>query len=303
MKKVGVTGGTGFIGQYLLRESSGEYEFVVLTSGKSQKNVYEAPNIKYVEGEYSYNSLIAVFRGCDAIVHLGAKRSDAESEKGFYNYFDNLSFSEYVFSAARDLGITNIINISSTAVYDEPLKAPFSEENAVSPISFYGVSKRAIELIAEIYNKKHNMNIKSRRLAQVIGEGERPGYILTVFKERCVSGLPLYVYGEGKSGKEYIYVKDVVSAIITAIGCPERRGIYNIGSGTFTTNKQLAEMFCSAFENKAGFELLTDKQEVVKDYYMDVRRAKDELGFSCKYSLQDALSDLKLEMGNALSYE
>ena len=296
MRKIGVTGGTGFIGRYLLKEGCDKYEFVVLTSGKSDRNRIESPNVNYVVGDYSLGNLEDVFCQCDAIVHLGARRSSPENENAFHNYYDNLEFSENVFSVARDLGIDNVVNISSTAVYDDTLKAPFYEEMAVAPINFYGVSKRTIELIATMYNKKYDMNIKSLRLAQVIGAGERAGYILSVFTDLCKEGKKLPVYGKGRSGKEYIYVKDVVRAIFAAVENAQSRGIYNIGSGVFTPNRQLAEAFCSAFDNKAGIEYLMDKKEVVRDYYMDVSRARDEIGFSCAYDLESALLDLRSEL-------
>ena len=293
MYKIGVTGGTGFIGQHLLRENIGKYRFVVLTSGSKAGKSVTHDSISYIKGDYSEETLKKVFEGCDCIVHLGAKRSSAENEKAFSNYIDNLTFSEAVFRTGRDLGIKNIVNISSTAVYDNSLTAPFSENIAVDPISFYGVSKRSIELIALMYNKKFNMCIKSLRLAQIIGEGERAGYILSVFKERCREGKPLSVYGEGKNGKEYIYVKDVVDAIIAAVENPDKHGIYNIGTGRFTSNRELAETFCRVYDNKSGYELLTDKPDPENNYYMDVEKEKKELGFSCRFDLEASVRDMK----------
>ena len=296
MLKIGVTGGTGFIGQYLLREYADVCTFVVITSGNSKKKLFEAPTVHYVVGDYTEQSLCSTFAGCDGIVNLGAKRSSPESENAFSNYLGNLSFSESVFRAARELGIGNIVNLSSTAVYDKDLPVPFSEAMAVSPLSFYGASKRSIELCAALYNKRYGMHIKSLRLAQVVGEGERPGYILSVFKDRCREGLPLEIYGQGKSGKEYIYVKDVVRAIMLALEHSDKHGVYNIGSGVFTTNLELAQTFCRVFNNEAGYVFLSDKRENVYEYYMDTSLAKRELGFECKYDLNSAIADTKREM-------
>jgi len=296
MQTIGVTGGTGFIGRYLLRDYQDQFQFVVVTSGASGREPVEGPSIRYVTGEYTEETFLRAFAGCDGIVHLGAKRSAADSEQAFFQYQENLAVSEAVFRAARQLGISNVVNLSSRAVYDRDLPVPYSEEMAVSPLSFYGVSKRTVELIAAMYNKRWGMHIKSLRLAQVMGEGERPGYILTVFKERCRDGLPLSVYGQGKSGKEYVYVKDVVRAIVLALGQKEKQGVYNIGSGVFTSNRELAETFVSVFKNPAGFQLLTDKPEEVYDCRMDVHLAEQELGFRCVYDLRAAVEDTKLEM-------
>ncbi len=293
MKRIGVTGGTGFIGQYLLKEYKDQYEFAVVCRHTSSKELVQADSIEYIMGDYSEEMLLKAFEGCDAIVHLGAKRSDKDNEKAFWNYQENIVFSEMIFSVAKKLGISNVVNISSTAVYSRNLKAPFKESYAADPLSFYGVSKRTIELIADQYNKKYGMCIKSLRFAQVIGEGEREGYILSVFKNRCIDGLALSVYGHGRAGKEYIYVKDAVRGIDAALQNEEKKGIYNIGSGVFTSNRELAEAYCNVFENKAGYQLLTDKPEDVYDYYMDVSLAEQELGFSCKYDLYASIADMK----------
>ena len=293
IRKIGVTGGTGFIGQYLLRHCADRFECAVVTSGSGGRKRFDHPNIRYIVSDYSEESLHEAFAGCDAIVHLGAKRSDADSEKAFSNYQGNLLFSESVFRTARDLGITNVVNISSTAVYGYDMKPPFSEDAAVSPLSFYGACKRSIELIAALYNKKFGMRIKSLRLAQVIGEGERGGYMLTIFKDRCREGLPLNVYGHGRAGREYVYVRDVVRAIETAMDHPDSMGAFNIGMGVFTSNLELAETYCDVFENKAGCVLLTDKPETVFDYRMDVDKARRELGFACEYDLRSAIADVR----------
>lgn len=294
--KIGVTGGTGFIGQYLLKEYSDRYEFVVLTSGNSYKKVLEKSSIAYLVSDYSEDSIQKCLYGCDGIVHLAARRSSAENEKAFGNYHDNIVISENVFNAARMLGIDNVINISSTAVYGYDMAAPFTEEAEVCPLSFYGVSKRTVEMIASMYNKKYNMHIKSLRLAQVIGDGERAGNMLSVFKERCRNHETLDVFGHGKSGKEYVYVKDVVNAIMAALNHPEKTGVYNIGLGKFTPNRELAETFCKVFNNAAGYRLLTEKNETVINYYMDVKKSESEIGFKCSYNLEAAIEDMKRVM-------
>lgn len=293
--KIGVTGGSGFIGQHLLREYCQEHEFVVITSGKSEKELVQSSNISYVCSDYSEESMLSAFAGCDCIVHLGAKRSNKDSEAAFHNYEDNIHFSERLFSAAKQLGILNVVNISSTAVYDKDLSCPFSEDTMVSPLSYYGVCKRTIEMCAQMCNKRWGMHIKSLRIAQVIGAGERGGYMLAIFQERCRNNQSLDVFGYGKAGKEYIYVKDVARAIICACMASEKSGVYNIGTGCFTSNVELAEAFCKVFDNQAGYRLLTDKKELVYDYRMDVSRAKTELGFETAYDLISAIVDLKKE--------
>lgn len=291
--KIGVTGGTGFIGQYLLREADENNQFVVLTSREASDLWIKSPYITYATGKYAYESFLNIFKECDAIVHLGAVRSNPDAEKEFRNYLVNIQVSEALFQAATDLGICNIVNISSTAVYDASVSMPFFEDGKTAPLSYYGAAKLVIENIAHLYNVRKKMKIKSLRLAQVLGVGERPGYMPTIFLEKCLKGEKLSVYGQGIGGKEYIYVKDVVTAIKCAYQNSQNEGVYNIGSGILTTNRELAEFYCSAFENPAGYELLVEKPENVVRHYMNVEKAKREIGFCAAYDVESALRDMK----------
>lgn len=290
--KIGVTGGTGFIGQYLVREFCNEHEFVVITSRSYIEGLFQNENVTYITENYDQEGFEKAFLGCDGVVHLGAKRSNKELEQSVTNYFDNIRISDELFCACEAIGIKNVVNISSTAVYDTTTEYPFEEKNAPKPLSNYGVAKLAIENMAHLFNKKKNMNIKSLRLAQVMGYGERGGYMLAIFLERCLNQEPLNVFGKGAAGREYVYVKDVVYAIICALNVSDKSGVYNIGMGTLTTNLELAKEFCAVFENEAGYKLL-DKPEVVEHYLMDNKLAKQELGFCARYSVHDALVDMK----------
>ncbi len=292
--KLGITGGTGFIGQYFLKEFSNDNQIFVITSRDKVDDLYQNKNVFYQKADYNTEGFKKIFAGCDAVIHLGAKRSSKEIEGHIENYFDNVRVSEELFTACSELGITNVVNISSTAVYDTTTKFPFSEQNAVNPLSYYGTAKLMVENIAHIFNRKKNMKIKSLRIAQVIGVGERGGYMLSIFLERCLKQEVLNVYGKGESGREYIYVKDVARAINYALNNPDESGIYNIGSGILTTNLELAEAFCKIFENKLGYHLLTDKKEALDFYLMDVKLVKEKMGFETKYSLEDSLKDMKL---------
>ncbi len=291
--KIGLTGGTGFIGQYVLKENANEHEFVVVTSRDAGEGLFVHPNVKYVTAAYNQSEFEKAFEGCDAVVHLGAKRSSKEAEESILNYTDNLRVSEDLFKACVNLNIKNIVNISSYAVYDTTLPLPFEESLAVSPLSNYGVMKHTIESLAHLYNRKYAMNIKSLRLAQVMGVGERGGYMLSIFLERCLNQQALNVYGKGVAGREYVYVKDVSKAVMCALKSETTKEVFNIGNGFITTNLELAQAFCKVFDNKAGWICLEDKKEIVEHYLMSGELAEKELGFKPDYTLEGALSDMK----------
>lgn len=294
--KIGLTGGTGFIGQHFVREYADSHTFVVATAHKGNDSCFQHENVIYRHTDYSADSFCGVFEDCDCIVHLGAMKSSAGDEKSIVNFYDNITSSENVFYAAQRLGIENVVNISSRCVYEPGLKKPF-QEAAVSPLNRYGAAKLCAENIAALFNRNHGMKIKSLRIAQVIGLEVRAGDLPAVYLEKCLQGQQLAVYGYGKSKKEYIYIKDVVAAIMCACLKPELSGPFNIGSGVPTTNLELAQAFCKVFENPEGYRLLTDKKEDGLSFLMDGTLAAEQLGFCAHYSLETALADMKKDLG------
>lgn len=292
---IGLTGATGFIGKYLLRLYSAEHKFVCATSRTDFSGLYQNGNIEYYHSDYSRKSFTEIFKDCDALISLGAVRSTPEKEESICNYFENVASTENLILAGAELGITNMVSVSSRSVYSEKCKCPYNEE-VTFPVNLYGVSKLYCDNLCEYYNAKLNLNIKSLRLSQVIGAGERGGYILAVFLEKCQKGEPLSVYGQGRLSRDYIYVKDVAAGIICALEHPEKKGIFNLGSGVKTSNRELAEIYCEVFENKAGYTLLTDKQEFGSDTMLDMTKTTEQLGFAPKYTVKEAVYDMKREL-------
>lgn len=290
MEKIGITGATGFIGQYLVPSLAGRYRLVCATRGQPAK--ISQHNILYTQTNGSASSLGELFDGCSAVIHMGASRSTAENERSVSNYYPNVSFAESVFEACRNAGIQNVINISSVAVYPKAAQAPLRENDALRPCSRYGVAKLTVELLADLYNEKNDMAIKSLRLAQVVGLGERNGYMLSVFLKRCLAGEPLLVYGQGAEFREYVYVKDVCRAIMCALSSSDASGVFNV-CGETLSNLEMARRYCEVFDNRSGVQLLTDQKESGMAQALNGENAAAELGYRPAYTIRAALEDMR----------
>lgn len=291
--KIGLTGGTGFIGQWLLRLYASKHEFIVLTSGNTSSECIYHKNVYYKTGEYSLDSMKSVFQGCDCLVHLGAGLSTKERETSFLKYRDNISSSENLFETARILGIRNVVNISSRTVYDHGSSGPYGEDMVPIPMNYYAAAKLAVEHIASLYNRRFDMKIKTLRLAQVFGSGGRNGYMMEIFRQRCEAGEQIEVLDN--QGKELLYVKDAAKAILCACLKPEKEGTYNVGSGIFYSNAEIADTFCRVYQNEAGYVCSKGIHDDAVQNYMDVSKALEELEFQAEYTLENALRDLKAE--------
>ncbi|MFP4544462.1 MAG: NAD-dependent epimerase/dehydratase family protein [Candidatus Kapaibacterium sp.] len=296
MKRIAITGAEGFIGKWILKQSGRNHNFRLLLNPESKDITKLNDNYETVFPDNNIDSLSKALRDSDAVVHLAAKRPDSKDEVSRINdYFFNISYCANLFEAARVNSISNIINISSQSVYGSADKQPYSEEEEARPDSYYGLSKKTGENIADLYIRKFGMKIKSLRLAQLIGLGERKGYMVSNFINKAAAGETIQVWGEGAGRRIYVYVKDVVRAVFAALEHEETTGAFNIAMPLNVSHKELALAMNEAFGNSGNLEFLRDKKEDSSVLSIDVSKARKVLGFETEYDLNKAARDLKNE--------
>ena len=290
---IGLTGGTGFVGQCFLRQYAREHSVTCLCIESDLSGFFSHPNVKYLHSDFSVEEIERAFEGCDVIIHLAGLLSTKERESWFLNYEPNIALPEKLFIAAGRLGIKNIINISSRTVYDQTSQTPHRETDLPLPLNAYAAAKLTVEHLADLYHVRQGLNIKTLRFAQIFGAGGRNGYMIEVFRENCEQGKALTVFD--RQGKELLYVKDAAAALICAAQRPDLHGVFNIGTGVFHTNLEIAETFCRVYENQAGVSYEGDENEPLRTSRMDVSKAARDLGFKAEYDLVSALTDMKAE--------
>ena len=290
--KIILTGATGFIGKWFLTLANPENEYVVLgiESDISQLKINNR-NFDFIKTDYSIDDVSTHINGADALIHLAAKRFEPNATMN--EYLENISIASNVFEACVKTNISNIVNLSTIGVYNSEESVPWSENTVANPMTYYGISKLCIEKVAHYYNSKFNLCIKNLRLAQVLGPGERKGFMLSVFLSKALKKETLQLYGMGKGARDYIYVKDVISAINSAINHPQAQGLFNIGSNKSISHRKLAETINEVFDNKDNLELLLDKIEDTTEYRMSSDKSIDELNYCSKFTLKTALEDMK----------
>lgn len=278
-RKIGLVGGSGFIGKAFQNMHSGMAELrdVSRRSGKLD--------------EYSEMQLEKALTGCDSVVIFAAKKVNPHEKQALMLYEDNIKLVENTLLACARLGIKNIVYFSSRCVYFNLQKAPVSESGEIAPINYYGISKYTGEMLCEYYNRNFGASIKILRLSQVIGKA-RNGYLISTYIESALAGKPLLVYGNAVGKRDYIYVKDACRAIWLALQKYALSGVLNIGSGIGTTNKELAEAVIEGFCSSSKAEMHNDKKEDTSVFYYDTAKARAEIGFVCQYSLKDSFKEL-----------
>ena len=279
-KRVGLVGGSGFIGKCFQSLYGIETELI------------EVSRTNGTVDEYSADRLEAALCGCDSAVILAAKKVSKDEKQSLTLYEDNVRTLENTLIACVKLGIKNIVYLSSRCVYSNTQKSPVGEDGVIAPINHYGISKYSCELLCDYYNRNYGTNIKILRLSQVIGKDPN-GYLVSTYTENAVSGKPLAVYGESVGKRDYIYVKDACRAIWLSLQKYALCGVYNIGSGVGTTNAELAKAVIRGFDSPSKIEMHRGKKEDTTVCYLDTSKAKNELGFECGYNLTEAFADMK----------
>ncbi len=293
--KIAVTGATGFIGRYLIEELLWNKNdiFIFGRSLEKLKRYYPGnKKIYLIETDYSETDLLNKCAHYDAFIHLGSVRFLQKSE-AFDDYYSNIFTAENIFRACKHHGTTNIVFASTGSIYnDKNNTLPFKETSDVRPQTFYALSKLTIEKLGFIYG----LNIKSLRIARVLGWGECEGFMLMTFIKNAVERKPITIFGRGKGKREYIYVKDVTGAVIRAMEHPEISGVFNTGSGCSLSSVELAALINKILaDNESEIRFDENKPEDKSISLMDSSEASKILGWKASYSIEAALEDMKNE--------
>ncbi len=291
--RIAITGANGFIGRYLATElANGGHEVVCCGRSVACEEISpcgERYACQYTD--YSETSLRAVFAGCQQVVHLAGVRFARDVD--FTAYQRNVSLAWNVLLASAGTGTQRVLLASSRAVYSAANRRPWVEDDHCLPCSLYGASKLAAEKLGEFAARHLGINVQSLRIAQVSGLGDRPGNLLETFIKRASDALPPVVFGEGHSRKEYIYVRDLVTAMRALIESSAPAGPYNIGSGEAHSLREIAEVVRSVYGISQQIEVRGDQEEIIEDNLLDVRKMREATGWSPAWSLRASLEEMR----------
>jgi UDP-glucose 4-epimerase len=290
--RIAVTGGTGFLGKYVVEYIKKENNIpVVITRNiiDNSRNDYE-----YRVSDYSKPDLIDKLFDVDAVVHLAAKRG---SQGMISEFHDNEILTQNLYEACCELNITNIVYASSISVYSDEKLLPWTEEQPPAPKLMYGVSKLACEYIGNIYSEKKGLHVKNLRFAHLYGFNEKNNYMINLFMRQAFHHEQLVLHAKSVAKREFLYAKDAAKAVVCALKQSTLSGTFNVGSGEALTNYDVATQINTIFENEGNL-LIEDPtaDEGTTSSYMDSNKAKTILKFSPDYTFSEALAEIRTLM-------
>ena len=293
-----VTGAAGFVGSHLVDHLLMEGHNVIGIDDLSSGNIQNLPRgfalHKMDIRDPRVKQVVAEIHP-DLIFHLAAQISVAVSARE--PQFDadvNIGGALNVFEAARAISDKNVKLIYVTSggtVYGDPELIPVSESAAVHPLSPYGASKLAVETYLPIYQKFYGLSYSIIRLANVYGPRQNPhgeAGVVAIFAKAMLEDRSLNIFGDGKDQRDYVFVGDVVDAIVRASET-ERTGPFNIGTGIGTSTNQI---FTILARHCAYTKLPIHAPSRLGDISrisLDPSRAADELEWISKMPLEEGL--------------
>lgn len=261
-------------------------------SNEKANALFASGSVKfYQEDIRNANTVSDIIRkeNIDTCIHLAAKISVQRSITNSTETIDNnILGTANLLDACSQNNVKNFVFASSAAVYGEPITLPVSEGHPLKPLSPYGASKIAAEVLVSTFRNSNRIeNAVSLRFFNVYGEGQNPEYagVISAFSERLARGLPPIIYGNGKQTRDFISVKDVAQAIVKAMSA-NTSGVFNIATGNPITIDTLARKMMQLFGKEDLVPIYSEPREGdIVESYADIRKAAEILGFSAAEKL------------------
>ena len=302
-----ITGGTGFIGSYLIKELLKEGKEVAVLDYMPDTSLLKDVGGKYklLRGDISsLRDVMCVFleNKVTDVFHLASVLAEVCEENPFKGFDINLKGTLNLLEASRLFGVKKFVFISSISVFGRDVKEPVEDDAPKNPLTFYGVTKLATEHICLWYNRKYGLDVRGLRFTWVFGPGRKRG-ITRLFSSEILDRIAKKGFVEIENPDEkgdWLYVKDAVKALLLAWKAenPKKR-IYNVAGGAHSIREvvEIAKKFVPdvVVRYKEDGKILSPYPSSYDDTW-----ARKELGWSPSYSIEEAVREHLESLKNLL---
>ena len=297
-----VTGVAGFIGSSLAQTLLERGEEVVgidcfldyyprEIKEKNLTSLRDFSAFTFIEKNINDLDFIKILPGVNGIYHQAAQAGVRSSWGNNFEIYtnNNILATQRILEAVKGQSI-RVVYASSSSIYGETQKIPMQEEDKPCPVSPYGVSKLAGEYLCYLYYKNFGVPTISLRYFTVYGPRQRPDMAFHRFiKAICNSGK-IELYGDGEQTRDFTFIRDAVEANILAMEKGTPGMVYNIGGGANVSVNHIITKMEQILDKKAMINRMERQKGDVSHTYADTTRARKELGFVPKTSLDQGLA-------------
>ena len=303
-----VTGAAGFIGSHLCEALIKEHDVIgidnfcdfydIKIKRNNIKGLGKCDNFQIIKADIrSKSELEDVFshHKFDLIIHLAAMAGVRPSIVDPVLYTEvNINGTVNLLEQCKKHGIKKFIFASSSSVYGNNKKVPFTEVNPVDlPISPYAATKKAGELICHTYHHLEQISMVVLRFFTVYGPRQRPDLAIHKFARKIMADDVIPVFGDGSTQRDYTYIDDIIDGIIRSIdfvsdGC--RYELFNLGESQTISLSKMIKTIEKALGKTARKEILPLQPGDVDRTFADISKAKKMLGYDPKTKFIDGIN-------------
>ena len=281
-----VTGGAGFIGSHVVEAliARGDEVTVIddLSTGR-REFVHERARLELhdIREPFSVEA--------DVVFHLAAQADVGTSmERPGFDAQVNVVGTVNTLEAARVAGAEVVFSSTGGAIYGD-VERPAAEDDPRRPVSAYGIAKLAAEAYLEGWNRIHGSCHAVLRFANVYGPRQSPaleGGVVSIFMERLARDDETLVFGDGEQTRDYVYVGDVVRAVLAAVG---HGGVYNVGTAVETSVNELHRLCAQVAGSARDPRHVEPRAGDARRSVLDSSQAERELGWHAEVPLDEGL--------------
>ena len=285
-----ITGGTGFIGSYVVKELQGE-ENTLLILSRQPKNAFASLGLAstdMVQGDLSdidkWKDEVGQFRP-EAAIHLaweGLPNYGAETS------IRNLNYGLNLITMLAEIGCKSIICTGSCWEYGQQ-SGKLSEDASLKPLNAFSAAKNSLHWLGRQIAEEHDMRFIWTRLFYVYGPRQRETSLIPHVISCVRQGMRPEIKNP-LTRNDFIYAGDAARAIAAIVKKPEKHGVYNIGAGSSTSVQEIVEIVCDKFGfpyESSGPNSLTNSSVV--DFWADISRIKSDTGWEPQIDVKEGI--------------
>lgn len=303
-KNILITGAVGFIGFHLakLLHSRGDTiigfdnfnDYYSLELKRARERELTKLGIEVVNGDICNLKMLNAtvdFNEITHIVHLAAQAGVRYSLTNPQAYVkSNLEGFTNILEACRRKPEIKLVYASSSSVYGSNTKVPFSiHDRTDHPVSFYGATKKANELLTYSYHHTHGISATGLRFFTVYGPWGRPDMAYFSFTKAIMEDKPIDIFNDGKLKRDFTYVDDIIAGIAAAVDLEAKWEIFNLGNSKPVELSKFIEIIEDAVGKKAKKNYLSMQPGDVLETYADISESQTKLSFQPKISLEEGI--------------
>ncbi|MFA6047617.1 MAG: SDR family NAD(P)-dependent oxidoreductase [Parcubacteria group bacterium] len=304
--KVLITGGAGFIGSACAKKLMDRGDKVVIIDNFNDyydpslkeariKKFLKGYKFKLYRGDIRDEKLVEkIFKKekIDKVIHLAAMAGVRYAIEHPMLYADvNFMGTTNLLNLSAKYKVKNFVYASSSSVYGNNKKYPFSESDPVdTPISPYAATKKSTELMAHVFSHIHGLKTTGLRFFTVYGPWGRPDMALFKFTKNILAGRPIDVYNRGKMGRNFTYINDIVSGTIKVLDADFPYAVMNIGGEKEEKLLRYIEVLENCLGKKAKKNMMPMQPGDVARTVADIRKLK-KLGWKPTTKIEEGIAN------------